>query len=287
MLTVATFNIRNTTDRYEERKPLLHDVFRGLILVDGCDVFGLQEVRFQTEDIAGVGVLSDQTEELITSKYVNVSVYRTDLTIPATKPGVDESFRIDGNCIVTNNDTILVLSHSSCVLSPFRNAQRVVFKRKDVGSEDRIISFTNIHYHHEIGPEHELTRLDQATQTCEWISRLDQEDGVSVSILAGDFNATPSEPAYAYITTKAGYWSCFPICNGGSEPEKTFATGLIAPTMDTDPPLTCDYVFVKQLLGTESPIAAVRSTLVGNKGDADDNTLYPSDHFGIQAVLKW
>ena len=40
MLTVSTFNIRNTTDRYEERKPLLIRDFNEI----AGDVVGLQEV---------------------------------------------------------------------------------------------------------------------------------------------------------------------------------------------------------------------------------------------------
>ena len=41
-LRLATFNIRNVTDRYEERKPLLGTAFAEI----AADIIGLQEVMF-------------------------------------------------------------------------------------------------------------------------------------------------------------------------------------------------------------------------------------------------
>ncbi len=53
----------------------------------------------------------------------------------------------------------------------------------------------------------------------------------------GDFNAPPSEPAYAELGAGLGLASAHVVAHG-TEPDHTFPTGLQAPTMDTDPPLT-------------------------------------------------
>lgn len=65
----------------------------------------------------------------------------------------------------------------------------------------------------------------------------------------------------------------------GGEPDHTFPTGLQAPTMDTDPPVTTDYVWVS------SGVRVVSAALEANKSLATDATLFPSDHMAVVADL--
>ena len=61
--------------------------------------------------------------------------------------------------------------------------------------------------------------------------------------ITGDFNATPESKTYALLM-EAGFKSAYKEVHG-SEPEHTFPTGLQAEFMDTDPPMTLDYVFYR------------------------------------------
>jgi endonuclease/exonuclease/phosphatase family metal-dependent hydrolase len=321
-LRVATYNIRNTTDRYDERRPLLEDVLAGLLSCHRhheedidlpCDILAVQEVRFEADE-----KFVDQVSELFSNKYTDVDVFRTRLEIPFTKLNEDPSFRIDGNCIVCNTDTVEVLSHSSLVLSPVRNAQRVVFRVKATNPSSVVAeatssskynahetntggcspppikglySFTNVHLHHELGLQHEKIRFEQVQRTVEWICALDTDEMVNVSILGGDFNARPDEPAYDFIVNKCGFVSGYAACNYSSlyaEPERTFPTGLKALTMDTDPPITCDYIFIKEHLVEGAPqvcVELVSASLFGGTCDKEDSGLLPSDHFGVEVTL--
>ena len=59
----------------------------------------------------------------------------------------------------------------------------------------------------------------------------------------GDFNAEPQSLTYKEII-KEGFKSSYFEANK-SEPKITFPTGLQAPYMDTDPPLTVDFIFYR------------------------------------------
>ena len=65
----------------------------------------------------------------------------------------------------------------------------------------------------------------------------------------------------------------------GREPDYTFPTGLTAPTMDTDPPLTTDYVWVS------SGVKVVGAILAANKPHPADPSVYPSDHVAVLADI--
>ena len=65
----------------------------------------------------------------------------------------------------------------------------------------------------------------------------------------------------------------------GREPDHTFPTGLTAPTMDTDPPLTTDYVWVS------SGVKVVGAILAANKPHPADPSVYPSDHVAVLADI--
>ena len=77
----------------------------------------------------------------------------------------------------------------------------------------------------------------------------------------GDFNAEPQSLTYKEII-KEGFKSSYFEANK-CEPKITFPTGLQAPYMDTDPPLTVDFIFYrvgkKDKGDTEKHIKIVKS----------------------------
>lgn len=98
-------------------------------------------------------------------------------------------------------------------------------------------------------------------------------------LLCGDFNAKPDEETYRYLADR-GYISSYKAVHK-EEPSITFPTGLQASNMDTDPPGTFDYVWVR------GPHLSVKdASLFGDQPKIDDDTIYPSDHMGVLVHLE-
>jgi endonuclease/exonuclease/phosphatase (EEP) superfamily protein YafD len=76
------------------------------------------------------------------------------------------------------------------------------------------------------------------------------KSSTDIVILVGDFNAEPDSKTIKHILA-SGFRSSFLDCNG-NEPSKTFPTGIQAPYMDTDPPLTVDFIFYRVGDGKDS-----------------------------------
>lgn len=269
-ISVGTYNIRNTTDRYDERRDMLLSIFQESLFPDIC---GVQEVRFQESH----GFVDQAVEMRPNSSY---SITKTILQQPFLVSN-DHTFRIDGNCIYSNDEKFHLLSQNNLTLSEVRNAQRVALKCKN---SNIIISFTNVHLHHLLNPPDAFVRLDQIQRTLSWMKELDASQNTHLSILVGDFNCSPDEIGYGEIM-QAGYQSAFLEAHG-SEPFLTFPTGLQATTMDTDGPITCDYIFLRNCDSTKCTYEIQECTLFGNQPHAADPTLYPSDHIGVRARVK-
>jgi hypothetical protein len=77
----------------------------------------------------------------------------------------------------------------------------------------------------------------------------------------------------------AGFRSAFREANG-AEPGVTWPTGLIREVPEDDPPRCLDYVWLR------GAITAPACRQVFDRPDADDPTLYPTDHVGLAASLE-
>ena len=98
-------------------------------------------------------------------------------------------------------------------------------------------------------------------------------------VITGDFNALPDSKTYA-LMRDCGFTSCHQKANG-CEPTHTFPTGLQAQWMDTDPPLTTDYIWVKGQCEIVNCVVDEASRTC----HPDDKTIYGSDHMAIVADL--
>jgi endonuclease/exonuclease/phosphatase family metal-dependent hydrolase len=134
--------------------------------------------------------------------------------------------------------------------------------------------FAVTHLHHlPVDPD---VRLAQVEQLLPWLDGSPAHDAM---IVAGDFNADPSEPAYARMR-EAGFASAYAAANG-SEPPVTWPSGLQAPAIDTDGEPSClDYIWVR------GAIEVVDARLVFDRHAVGDPTLYPSDHLGVAANVR-
>jgi len=117
---------------------------------------------------------------------------------------------------------------------------------------------------------------EQAAALVAW---LDAAPATTAQVVVGDFNADPSEPAYARMGG-AGFRSAFAEANG-AEPAVTWPSGLQAPAMDTDGDPSClDYVWLR------GSARALEARLWADRPAVEDPTLYPSDHVGIVATIE-
>ena len=244
-LRIATFNIRNINDRYEERKPLLGAAF---VEID-ADVIGLQEVMF-----------SDPRQDDFLSAQIPEKHYRSLVTR-------HERFTDFGNAILVARGD--VQAHEELRLSGGRSVQRVLLV-----AEGRTIWVANTHLHHK--PLEPLVRLEQVETITNWMAEAPAAD---VTIVVGDFNTPPFEPAYAAMVA-AGYRSAMFEANG-AEPRVTWPSGIQADTMDTDGDPNClDYIWIR------GRVAARSACVAANEHPAADPTIYPSDHFALVAELE-
>ncbi|HYH92867.1 MAG TPA: endonuclease/exonuclease/phosphatase family protein [Candidatus Saccharimonadales bacterium] len=207
-LHVATLNIRNLADRWDERLPLLLADMRTL----QPDLLGLQEVVYVLQQDRLIGAAGEGRYEAVRG-WAGRPEYGNSLLIRDPLRGIDID-RLD--------------------LGFGRSAQRVVVRLP--GGSSTLVVVT--HLHHEVAAEE--ARDDQARQLLEWLETAPTTD---VRIVMGDFNAEPSEPAHARMVA-AGHRSAYAEANG-ADPAVTWPSGLQAPGMDTDGDPGClDYIWL-------------------------------------------
>ena len=208
-LHVATLNILNLADRWDERLPLLLADFAAL----QPDLIGLQEVVYVLQQDRLIGAAGAAEYRAIRGwagrpEYGNAMLVRSGLA--ASDPE-----RLD--------------------LGLNRAAHRAIVGLPG-GSR---VQFTVTHLHHEARAAAERDR--QAEALLGWLA---VAPDVDAQIVVGDFNADPREPAYARMLA-AGFLSAHREANG-SEPDVTWPSGLQAPAMDTDGDPDClDYIWVR------------------------------------------
>jgi endonuclease/exonuclease/phosphatase family metal-dependent hydrolase len=215
-LHVATLNIRNLADRWDERLPLLLADFAAL----QPDVIGLQEVVYPLQQDRLIGAAG-------AGEYRAVRGW-------AGRPEYGNSILVRSDLEPTDGDRLdLGLS---------RSAQRV---RIGLPNGSRVV-FAVTHLHHEVPDEAERDR--QAEALLRW---LDDAPAAAAQVVVGDFNAEPVEPTYARMTD-AGFRSAHLEANG-AEPAVTWPSGLQAPAMDTDGEPGClDYIWVRGSAAVEA-----------------------------------
>jgi endonuclease/exonuclease/phosphatase family metal-dependent hydrolase len=244
ILRVATLNILNLAARWEERLPLL--------LADTAalrpDVLVFQEVVYpmQQDRLLGAATPDDYT---IRRGW-------------AGRPEYGNSILVRAPLTVTGATERLDLGHA-------RSAHRVTVPL--TGAAHILVAAT--HLHHRV-PDAAI-RDEQAAALVAW---LDTAPAATAQVVMGDFNADPTEPAYARMVA-AGFRSAFAAANG-AEPDVTWPSGLQAPAMDTDGDPSClDYIWLR------GAARAVNARLWADRPAIDDPGLYPSDHLGVVATV--
>jgi endonuclease/exonuclease/phosphatase family metal-dependent hydrolase len=214
-LLVATMNIRNIADRWEERLPLLLADMAAL----QPDLIGLNEVVYPMQQDRLLGAAGEGRYEAVRG-WAARPEYGNSLLVKAPLAAGDPG-RLD--------------------LGATRSAHRV---RIALPGGARLV-FAVTHLHHL--PVDQDVRLAQVELLLPW---LDASPGHDAMIVVGDFNAHPLEPAHARMR-EAGFASAYATANG-AEPPVTWPSGIQAPGMDTDGEPSClDYLWVRGAIGVE------------------------------------
>jgi endonuclease/exonuclease/phosphatase family metal-dependent hydrolase len=208
-LHVATLNIRNLADRWDERLPLLLADMAAL----QPDLLGLQEVVYPLQQDRLIGAGGEGRYES-SRAWAGRPEYGNALLVRSPLAAADAD-RLD--------------------LGLQRSALRATVGLP--GGATVVVVVT--HLHHLTADE--ALRDDQGRQLLDWLAVGPQGDGL---VVMGDFNAEPDEPTYARMAG-AGFRSAHLEANG-AEPAVTWPSGLDAPAKDTDGPPGClDYVWVR------------------------------------------
>jgi endonuclease/exonuclease/phosphatase family metal-dependent hydrolase len=243
-LHVATLNLRNLADRWDERLPLLLADMAAL----QPELMGLQEVVYPMQQDRLLGAAG-------AAHYRAVRGW-------AGRPEY-------GNSILVR-EPLDPTAYERTELGRDRSAHRVLVGL--LGGTAVVFAVT--HFHHLVPDD--AVRDEQAAALLRW---LDSAPGADATIVLGDFNADPAEPAYARMVA-AGFRSAYAEANG-REPDVTWPSGLTGPAIDEDGEPGClDYVWLR------GAARAVDARLVFDRPHVDDATLLPSDHFGLSARLE-
>ena len=254
LLRVATLNLLYYPqgDRWRERRHLVERELRAL----GPDVLGLQEVdRSIGQDhalAASVGAASE---------YV---VYRASQNVRDRYPR-----HWDGVVLLVARATGRVLFHEIRRLTYHRVVHALGLARSSGAS----VTIVNTHLHHPDGPPGQRMRLHQARDVLSFVEALPATDA---TVLLGDLNATPDEPALALLFAE-GFRSATREVGLGDP--ATFPSGLVAPTIYRGPGVCIDYVLVR------GSVRVIEARLAFDQPSAEDPGLFPSDHRGLLADL--
>jgi endonuclease/exonuclease/phosphatase family metal-dependent hydrolase len=229
-LHVATLNIRNLADRWDERLPLLLADMSAL----QPDVLGLQEVVYVLQQDRLIGAAG-------AGRYESTRGW-------AGRPEYGNAILVREPLVATDAERLdLGLTRSAI-------RARVVLE----GGASVVVVVT--HLHHVTADEQQ--RDEQARILIDWLADTPTADGL---VVIGDFNAEPDEPTYGRMQT-AGFRSAYREANG-SEPDVTWPSGLHAPAMDTDGPPGClDYIWLRGSIVVDGCRLAFDRPAIGDAG---------------------
>ncbi len=214
-LLVATMNILNLADRWEERLPLLLADMAAL----QPDLIGLNEVVYTMQQDRLLGAAGHGRYEAVRGW--------------AGRPEYGNSLLAKAPLVATDHDRL--------DLGLARSAHRVRITLP--GGARLLFAVTHLH---NLPDDHEV-RLGQVGQLLAWLDAAPEHEAL---ILVGDFNADPREPAYAAMAT-AGFTSAYVAAHGAELPV-TWPSGLVAPMGDTDGEPRClDYIWVRGAVEVE------------------------------------
>jgi endonuclease/exonuclease/phosphatase family metal-dependent hydrolase len=247
-VTVATLNLFNRDAEWERRFPLVVEQMLEL----RPDVIGFQEIDLMLDQ--GMWIANRVNNRLMDGPRYRMKHAASPGKL-ASVHGIGTMARID--CL--EHEVLDLMSYE-------RIAQRFVFS-----VEEAPFVLVNTHLHHP--PEATEERVQQLERITAWLDR----DGRGLpTVVLGDFNSYVHEPAVAYM--KSRFRSVYETAHG-KEPDWTWTTPVNK--WDNSPHGTLDYIYVS------SQFQVMDAALAFDRPSTEDPELYPSDHLGVWARLRY
>jgi endonuclease/exonuclease/phosphatase family metal-dependent hydrolase len=245
-LRVMTYNVLNTSCRYEERKPLI----RASIAKERPDIVGLQEVNFKHE------------------RDLRIEDMRFEFSrgIRPSQKAKEDGFLIQGVATMLGKNVLVGQVDNLFYDNDYKLAQRI-----NVTIHEKELVFVNTHLNFNMQYDYTL-RAAQVSALLAWLSPIS-----APVICVGDFNFSPTHPLYPVMRSqfRSAYWEVH-----GCEPVLTFPTGLWGPFADDCKQEVLDYIWYRG-----EGIRPVGGALAGTQGSAEKR-LYGSDHYAIVADFE-
>ncbi|MGB5971286.1 MAG: endonuclease/exonuclease/phosphatase family protein [Spirulinaceae cyanobacterium] len=259
-LKVVTINILFEMKEWQQRRELL---VKGLA-AENADLIALQEVKLPEDNSVWLA-------EKLSLPYIHLVPYEQSEIkhIPLYGAAILSRYPFSKKAILD-------------LASQGRKAQYV-----QIEWQGKPLIFCNGHYYWHPGPS--PGRVKQIELLLDWLGSLPQETPL---IAVGDFNGTPDTPAIALMREQ--FTSAYAAYHG-QEPEYTCPTPLawhgwqrkwrsfklnLLKNRTLKPWRgTLDYIFINQHLKVKD------CHLILNQSSPYSRTLYPSDHFGMAALL--
>lgn len=260
LVKIVTINILSDLTLWEERAPLL---VQGLIAWDP-DLIALQEVHIPSKNAFWLA-------EALGLEHVYLS----------PKTGSDGE-----------KEGIAILSRSQFASQATLDlqTQNRVAQCVEVSAGDKPLFFVNGHFFWQ--PGESMERLEQVRLMLKWLAEISGDSALTV---CGDFNSTPETSSIQSM--QRDFRSAYAVING-SEPKYTAPTPLprskwlLLRTLlryikelriqEIQPGWrgTLDYIFVNRHVQVRD------CQIVLNRPAQENRKIYPSDHFGLAALLE-
>jgi len=312
MFKVATYNIRFTLDRWNLRRPFCLKTIKDV----DADIYGFQEVNIggrligQNVDIAQQFEPRPYVEasaSFLWYFYLGIFGARLGRALNAALFFLFDLAALCATLIETvfgsYTETIFydkrlqplflllgapwtfgiaMVATKGHVMSPqqiLRLGHYRVVQRSLIALHGKVVLVANTHLSSDPEGSDEIRRR-QAEAIVAW---MDGARHIPYHIIMGDFNTRPNEPAY-HVLRNAGFVSAYATVHIDQEPRCTYPTGLRGPASPAviEEAKCLDYIWIR------GAIEVVRAGLFGDEMcPGGDPELYPSDHAGVEATLKF
>lgn len=269
--SLVTINILNDLSLWDERGPVLVEQLAEL----DADLIALQEVSLQ-EETSNAHWIAEQLNQQREDPE-RIEPYEVFLCPKTGAYAKKEGIAILSRLPVKHHESLDLLTQT-------RVAQLVRFR-----VENCDLLLVNGHFFWEPG----VSEKRQA-QIELLLDFLDTQPVDQPVIVCGDFNGIPGSPAiermreyfdsaHNFVHKREPDYTCpTPLPQSGRVKLRKVVTRLagLRPKLDSNWRGTLDYIFVDPRLQTQE------CEVVLNRPATDDPEIYPSDHFGLWAIIK-
>lgn len=246
-LRVATLNMEQDHKRWDKRRDLIVEELAAI----NPDLFAMNEVCIPLQ----------------TARWIQQTMrerYGRDYALV-------QQTRVNGRSAVEGEALLTRLPITETGNLDYRTRDMVALVARVQAGEHAVDVYVT---HQYMSRGDDSLRLFQAQQLLAWI---DTRGDAAARIVCGDFNATLDKPSAALMATRFRPTQTAPTAFTPLADDEGNVSNSYWPRMDR----CIDYVWIS------GPLEVVASEVCFNEGSTGDRSLYPSDHAGVWADLRF